>query len=492
MIIELLGPDGVGKTTFAKDLALALKANGANVVRYQHRTKIPLGADGSGETNLLTPANPRPRLLVVLKVLALYRSSLHFKQTVQIRERFFTDIAISPWRYRIAANDLPSVKRLEPFLRKRHIRLLLIDDPIAIHSRKPELSTDEINEVFSTCTALFGRGHYFDFQIRSNADPGARARQVDAIAQVVQALKISKRIPHRRRSIFLTHGRSPRAIASRALVSTRNGRAWWVLATVLQKDWRSISLRRTRMPMITFYKSHASRRNIILFSQPTLGRRNTTSSGEFVQVIAASHEEAERERRILELLGRQDLPFDTTYKNNQEHPLVGDNSDKDPSLSIPQAGYAIPNSILFDYAPRLRDASVTELTATLNALRSIKSGFVLIHNDFTYWNFYASSKGPVLLDCGECLFLNLRESALVEETWDLFSYIGSLGTRTRCQKHLTDIRVICEQVWTNLYSETGHAPALSLKQTAAAQARRFEQDNREAFSTGLTKVFGKL
>lgn len=490
MIVEVLGPDGVGKTTFAKALAAALTEEGETVLRYHYRTKVALTLDGSGKASFHKLAKRSPRLTVALKGLALWRTSLHRKRTIQIRERFFTDLHVSPHRYCVHAEDVNVAMVFSKFLQKRQVRILLLDDPERIHRRKPELTVSELGHLFEKFESRLGTGYQFDIQVPFSDDPDIRLRQVAAITKFIRTLGVANTVPHVRRAIFVANGPSLREISRRALVSSSKGRAWWLLANLAGKT--RLGGRQPRGPadsMVTFYKSHGSRRIVILHSPLHGGTTDVDSLAEVVQIICGSNKEAERERQVLDLLDSLDLPFKTLYQGSVAHNSQNEALRRFQKKSVPVIPFDLPNSLIFGYARRTRDATAQEIIGALSAFRSILPGHILIHRDFTFWNFFGSSNGAVLLDCGEAVFLKVDKALGHEQFYDMFSYFGSLGVKSHGRRRFQSLRTTCELVWSTVYRVEQGDSCSTLETAASVMESKFREDGRMDLSEGLRRLF---
>lgn len=158
-VVELVGPDGSGKSSVAEALADALVPPHTDVLRRHWRPMVlpPPGRRRSAAPSTVTrphAAPPHPRWLSVL-LLAYYLCDVwlgHLLHDVPARrrgglvlvERGWFDMAVDPRRYRLAVSPA-LVRRLGRLVPRPDLRVVLDGPPALLHARKPELPLDEID-----------------------------------------------------------------------------------------------------------------------------------------------------------------------------------------------------------------------------------------------------------------------------------------------------------------------------------------------------------
>lgn len=161
-MVVLLGPDGSGKTTLTTNLQLGL-APTYGAFRYFH-----LRPDLLRRNTISVNSNPHARPCMgifasLVKLLyLLFDHIVGYQLLVRPRlvrsdlvlfDRYYTDVGIDPRRFRVGA-PVWAIKLLGHFAPHPDLFIVLDAPESLIHSRKPELSNDELRALRSGYRAL--------------------------------------------------------------------------------------------------------------------------------------------------------------------------------------------------------------------------------------------------------------------------------------------------------------------------------------------------
>jgi hypothetical protein len=171
MIILIGGPDGSGKSTIAELLSQQLRDSGATTHRLHYRPNILFSKNGASVVEGEPGSNPHTldhhgivRSGMKLVATFLDNAALHVldprtarSDHVVIQERGWWDQAIDTHRYRLHPLSRHFIRFLGRCLPRPALVVVLSGPPKLIHSRKPELSVQEIARQSSAWTGAAQR-----------------------------------------------------------------------------------------------------------------------------------------------------------------------------------------------------------------------------------------------------------------------------------------------------------------------------------------------
>jgi thymidylate kinase len=153
MIVALLGPDGAGKSTLARQIPATVSGPFRRVSHFHFRPRL-LGRARAGAAPVLA-VPPRGRWMSALKVLAyvldywigylfVVRPALA-RSTLVLFDRYFHDLLVDPARYRYGGPRwlVTWCSRLVP---RPDLCLIVVADAEELHRRKGELSVEEAGD----------------------------------------------------------------------------------------------------------------------------------------------------------------------------------------------------------------------------------------------------------------------------------------------------------------------------------------------------------
>lgn len=152
--VLIAGPDGVGKSTVVHAIVDAATSAGIRVSRAHYRPGI-LGGRASGAPVTDPHAKPpRSAIASLVKLAVLFLDHVvggrttwraQRRQGLLLLERGWFDMAVDPRRYRLPARMVPLVRILGRLLPLPDLVLLLAGEATAIHLRKPEIGSAEVD-----------------------------------------------------------------------------------------------------------------------------------------------------------------------------------------------------------------------------------------------------------------------------------------------------------------------------------------------------------
>lgn len=167
LVVTLEGPDGAGKSTLAAALDEWMVERGIEVRRARSRPRTSqqlrrteYAHDDPHSTRMRGPVESVARLLLkyafyLQRWLVETRPTRH--PSVLIRERGWSDYEVDGRRYGLTPDTKPLVRALGRLFPRADVVVVLVGDRFAIHERKPDLSTAEIDRVMHEWTQVAPR-----------------------------------------------------------------------------------------------------------------------------------------------------------------------------------------------------------------------------------------------------------------------------------------------------------------------------------------------
>ncbi len=151
--VLVAGPDGAGKSTVVDAIEARAARSGLPVFRAHHRPGLIAGRPDGGPVTDPHSTPPRSTIASLAKLGVVFCDHLlgsHTRWRTQRRagllllERGWFDMVVDPRRYRMPARFAPLVRLLGRLLPPPDVVLLLTGDAEALHVRKPEIGTAEV------------------------------------------------------------------------------------------------------------------------------------------------------------------------------------------------------------------------------------------------------------------------------------------------------------------------------------------------------------
>jgi thymidylate kinase len=161
MIVAILGADGAGKSTLITKLKSELEPHFSNVMVYHWRPHIlpdvgvMIGFRGKTSSGGIErhPHNKNAHgfFVSIIRVLYYWLDFLlgiqllrfKYKNSLLFFDRFYCDMWMDQKRFRLRTSNR-FIQRLERFVTKPDLYILLVGEPSAIYARKPETSVQAI------------------------------------------------------------------------------------------------------------------------------------------------------------------------------------------------------------------------------------------------------------------------------------------------------------------------------------------------------------
>lgn len=163
--ITVFGPDGAGKSSVIEEVRVQVAATFSAITVFHFRPML-----GSSRINQLAVTDPHARpprgwLVSILKLiywlldcwcghLFVVRPSLRRSELV-IFDRYYPDILIDPWRYRLPASIRTLARWLAALAPQPDLRVLLDAPAEVLQSRKAEVSLAESHRQRLAYLAMF-------------------------------------------------------------------------------------------------------------------------------------------------------------------------------------------------------------------------------------------------------------------------------------------------------------------------------------------------